>query len=82
MPENKDEVVRTFNEGYSAGLAYARQEADRDFFAAAALTGLLANSSIREEIKKIANENKEPSKKTFALIAYEHADEMLKARKQ
>lgn len=65
--KNNEADTRTFNEGYDAGIADARQEADRDYFAAQALTGICMFTN---------------SAPIVAKIAYAVADAMLEARLQ
>lgn len=55
----------------------------RDYFAAAALSGLYANSCVPfiESCSQDAKRhNEESTEQTYARIAYEAADQMLKAR--
>jgi len=53
----------------------------RDYFAAAALQGLLANTNLDKELGEEVT-NAEEMQIAFAILAYVHADAMLKARSE
>lgn len=67
--------IPPFTQRYYPGLT------KRDYFAAAALTGVLSNAEIVKSIDSLAEEGGSTPHYTAALHAYLTADAMLKARK-
>lgn len=54
----------------------------RDYFAAAALTGVLANQPLREAIQRASADLKQTQPALTAQLCYESAEAMLQARKE
>ena len=67
MAKMTDHEVSIYNEGYRNGLQHAQQEADRDSFAMAALTGICMFTNAAPGVAK---------------TAYAIADAMLAEREQ